>query len=44
MKLDYLFVGQFKNLRDFKADFDENPNELFARSCSAATASARVTS
>lgn len=29
MKLDYLAVGQFKNLRDFKADFDENPNELF---------------
>lgn len=29
MKLDYLAVGQFKNLREFEADFDENPNELF---------------
>lgn len=29
MKLDYLYVGQFKNLRDFRVDFDENPNELF---------------
>lgn len=29
MKLDFLAVDEFKNLRDFKADFDENPNELF---------------
>jgi predicted ATPase len=30
MKLDYLFVDRFKNLKDFRADFDENPNELFS--------------
>lgn len=29
MKLDYLWVESFKNLQDFKADFDENPRELF---------------
>jgi predicted ATPase len=29
MKLDYLWVENFKNLQDFKADFDENPEELF---------------
>jgi predicted ATPase len=29
MKLDFLAVDQFKNLRSFEADFDENPNELF---------------
>jgi predicted ATPase len=29
MKLDYLWVESFKNLEDFKADFDENPAELF---------------
>ena len=29
MKLDYLWVETFKNLQDFKVDFDENPNELF---------------
>lgn len=29
MKLDYLWVETFKNLQDFRADFDENPNELF---------------
>ena len=30
MKLDYLWVEAFKNLKDFKVDFDENPDELFA--------------
>lgn len=29
MKLDYLWVETFKNLQNFKVDFDENPNELF---------------
>src|SRR6185503_5236684 len=29
MKLDYLWVENFKNLKDLKADFDENPGELF---------------
>ena len=29
MKLDYLWVERFKNLQDFKAVFDENPDELF---------------
>src|SRR6266567_813164 len=29
MKLDYLSIGQFKNLREFHVDFDEDPNELF---------------
>lgn len=29
MKLDYLWIENFKNLQDLKADFDENPNELF---------------
>ncbi len=29
MKLDYLWVEDFKNLRDFTVDFDENPEELF---------------
>jgi predicted ATPase len=29
MKLDYLWIETFKNLQDFKVDFDENPNELF---------------
>ncbi len=29
MKLDFLAVERFKNLRHFKADFDEDPNELF---------------
>ena len=29
MKLDYLWVEDFKNLQDFKVDFDENPEELF---------------
>jgi predicted ATPase len=29
MKLDFLTVEKFKNLRDFQVDFDENPNELF---------------
>lgn len=29
MKLDYLWVENFKNLNGFKADFDENPEELF---------------
>lgn len=29
MKLDYMWVEDFKNLLDFKADFDENPDELF---------------
>jgi predicted ATPase len=30
VKLDYLWVETFKNLQDFKINFDENPNELFA--------------
>ena len=30
MKLDHLWVESFKNLQDFSADFDEDPNELFA--------------
>jgi predicted ATPase len=30
MKLDYLWVETFKNLQNFKANFDEDPNELFA--------------
>jgi predicted ATPase len=30
MKLDYLWVEAFKNLRDFKVEFEESPNELFA--------------
>lgn len=29
MKLDYLWVEDFKNLQDFRADFDESPEELF---------------
>lgn len=29
MKLDFLSVDRFKNLRHFTADFDENPKELF---------------
>jgi predicted ATPase len=29
MKLDYLWVDDFKNLKDLRADFDENPDELF---------------
>jgi predicted ATPase len=30
MKLDKIWVEEFKNLRDFTVDFDENPQELFA--------------
>lgn len=29
MKLNYLSVGKFKNLRDFIATFDEDPKQLF---------------
>jgi predicted ATPase len=29
MKLDYLWVENFKNLQDLKADFNESPGELF---------------
>ena len=29
MKLDYLWVQEFKNLSNFSVDFDENPAELF---------------
>jgi predicted ATPase len=29
MKIDFLWVGSFKNLRDFEADFDELRHELF---------------
>lgn len=29
MKLDYLWIENFKNLQDFSADFDESPEELF---------------
>jgi predicted ATPase len=29
MKLDYLWVEDFKNLQDLRVDFDENPEELF---------------
>lgn len=29
MKLDYLWIEDFKNLQDFRADFDEDPQELF---------------
>lgn len=29
MKLDNLWVEEFKNLRDFTVNFDENPQELF---------------
>jgi predicted ATPase len=29
MKLDYLWIEAFKNLQDFKADFNQSPRELF---------------
>jgi predicted ATPase len=29
MKLDHLWVEEFKNLQDFTTDFDEDPKELF---------------